>query len=127
MVMVQFDIIPGLNFNFLSFTLIIIHYLHNQKQRKMKFKPNVKLNHNRIEKKTHNFQYDWYVHVPCNKVSTFSYFKFEAHNLKSLAPWAPVCFTTVRILLISSNVVVGIHTYVMVNLIFGSNFTLLCF
>ena len=49
MVMVWFDIIPGLNFNFLSFTLIIIHY-HNQKLRKIEFKPNIKLNHNRIKK-----------------------------------------------------------------------------
>ena len=49
MVMMWFDIIPGLNFNLLSFTLIVIHY-HNQKQRKIKFKPNVKLNHNRIKK-----------------------------------------------------------------------------
>ena len=115
MVMVWFDIIPGLNFNFLSFTLIIIHY-HNQKLRKIEFKPNIKLNHNRI-KKNHNFQYDWYVHVPCNKLSTFRYFKFEAHNHKNLVPWAPVCFTTLGILPISSNVVVGIHVLIMLWLI----------
>ena len=115
MVMVWFDIIPGLNFNFLSFMLIIIHY-HNQKLRKIEFKPNIKLNHNRI-KKNHNFQYDWYVHVPCNKLSTFRYFKFEAHNLKNLAPWAPVCFTTLGILPISSNVVVGIHVFIILWLI----------
>ena len=35
----------GLNFIFLCFKLIIIHY-HTTKQRKIKFKPRIKLNHN---------------------------------------------------------------------------------
>ena len=35
----------GLNFSFLCFELIIKHY-HTQKQRKITFKPEIKLNHN---------------------------------------------------------------------------------
>ena len=35
----------GLKFIFLCFKLIIIHY-HTQKQREIKFKPRIKLNHN---------------------------------------------------------------------------------
>ena len=42
-VVVQFY--PGSNFVFLCFKLIIIHY-HTQTQRKIKFKPRMKLNHN---------------------------------------------------------------------------------
>ena len=42
--MVQFY--PWLNFIFHCFKLIIIHY-HTTKQREIKFKPRIKLNHNR--------------------------------------------------------------------------------
>ena len=38
-------VILGLNFIFFYFKLIIIHY-QTQKQRKIKFKPRIKLNHN---------------------------------------------------------------------------------
>lgn len=125
--MVWFNIIPGLNFNFLSFTLIIVHY-HNQKLRKIEFKPNIKLNHNRI-KKNHNFQYDWYVHVPCNKLSTFRYFKFEAHNLKKSSTLGSSLLHYFRH---PSNIIKcsSWHTCthnVVVNLIFGLNVTLFCF
>ena len=40
-----FNFILGSNFIFLCFLLIIIHY-HTQKQRKIKFEPSIKLNHN---------------------------------------------------------------------------------
>ena len=40
-----FNFILGLNFIFLCFKLVIIHY-HTQKQKKIKFKPRIKLNHN---------------------------------------------------------------------------------
>ena len=43
--MLWFDFMLGLNFIFLCFKLIIIHY-HTQKQREIKFKPRIKLNHN---------------------------------------------------------------------------------
>ena len=43
--MLWFNFILGLNFIFLCFRLIIIHY-HNLKQREMKFKPRIKLNLN---------------------------------------------------------------------------------
>ena len=43
--MLWFNFIVGLNFIFLCFKLIIIHY-HTPKQRKIKFKPTIKLNHN---------------------------------------------------------------------------------
>ena len=43
--MLWFNFILGLNFIFLSFKLIIIHY-HTQKQRELKFKLRIKLNHN---------------------------------------------------------------------------------
>ena len=45
MVMLWFNFFLGLNFIFLCFRIIIIHY-HNLKQREMKFKPRIKLNHN---------------------------------------------------------------------------------
>ena len=45
MFMLWFNFIPGLNFIFLCVKLIIIHY-HTQKQREIKFKPRIKLNHN---------------------------------------------------------------------------------
>ena len=44
--MLWFNFILGLNFIFFCFKLIIIHY-HTQKQKKIKFKPRIKLNHNR--------------------------------------------------------------------------------
>ena len=44
--MLGFNFILGLNFIFLCFKLIIIHY-HTQKQRQIKFKPRIKLNHTR--------------------------------------------------------------------------------
>ena len=44
--LLQFNFILGLNnFIFLCFKLILIHY-HTQKQRTIKFKPRIKLNHN---------------------------------------------------------------------------------
>ena len=43
--MLWFNFTPGLNFDFLCFKLIIIYY-HTQTQRKIKFKPGIKLNHN---------------------------------------------------------------------------------
>ena len=43
--MLWFNFILGLNFIFFCFKLIIIHY-DTQKQRKMKFQPRIKLNHN---------------------------------------------------------------------------------
>ena len=43
--MLWFNFILGLNFIFLSFKLIIIYY-HTPKQRKLKFKPRIKLNRN---------------------------------------------------------------------------------
>ena len=43
--MLWFSFILGLHFIFLCFKLIIIHY-HTPKQRKIKFKPRMKLNHN---------------------------------------------------------------------------------
>ena len=45
MYVLWFNFILGLNFIFLCFNLIIIHY-HTPKQRKIKFKPRIKLNHN---------------------------------------------------------------------------------
>ena len=44
--MLWFNFILGLNFIFFCFKLIIIHY-HTPKQKKIKFKPRIKLNHNR--------------------------------------------------------------------------------
>ena len=43
--MLWLNFILGLNFIFLCFKLIILHY-HTRKQRKIKFKPGIKLNHN---------------------------------------------------------------------------------
>ena len=43
--MLWFNFIPGLNFIPHCFKLIIIHY-HTPKQRAIKFKPGIKLNHN---------------------------------------------------------------------------------
>ena len=43
--MLWFNFMLGLNFIFLCFKLIIIHY-HTPKQREIKFKPRIKLNHN---------------------------------------------------------------------------------
>ena len=43
--MLWFSLILGLNFVFFCFRLIIILY-HSPKQREIKFKPGIKLNHN---------------------------------------------------------------------------------
>ena len=43
--MLWFNVILGLNFIFLCFNLIIKHY-RTSKQRKIKFKPRITLNHN---------------------------------------------------------------------------------
>ena len=43
--MLWFNFFPGLNFIFLCLKVIIIHY-HTPKQREIKFKPRIKLNHN---------------------------------------------------------------------------------
>ena len=43
--MLWFNFILGLNFIFLCFKLIIIHY-HTLKQKKIKLTPRIKLNHN---------------------------------------------------------------------------------
>ena len=48
--MLWFNFILGLNFIFFCFKLIIIHY-HTQKQKKIKLKPSIKLNHNIYLKK----------------------------------------------------------------------------
>ena len=48
--MLWFNFILGLNFISLCFKLIIIHY-HTQKQREIKFKPRIKLNHNICNKR----------------------------------------------------------------------------
>ena len=45
MYLLWFNFILGLNFILFCFKLIIIYY-HTQKQKKMKFKPRIKLNHN---------------------------------------------------------------------------------
>ena len=45
MYMLWFNFIFGSNFIFLCFKLIIIYY-HTPKQKKIKFKPGTKLNHN---------------------------------------------------------------------------------
>ena len=45
---VGFNFILGSNFIFLCFKLIIIHY-NTQKQKKIKFEPRIKLNHNNYE------------------------------------------------------------------------------
>ena len=44
--MLWFNFILGLNYMFVCFKVIIIHY-HTQKQKKRKFEPRIKLNHNR--------------------------------------------------------------------------------
>ena len=44
--MLWFSFILGLNFIFFCFELIIIIHYHTQKQKKMKFKPGIKMNHN---------------------------------------------------------------------------------
>ena len=62
--MLWFNFTFGLNFIQLCFKLIIIHY-HNQKQRKIKFKPGIKLNHNihvctcLVFSQLHHAVYDW--------------------------------------------------------------------
>ena len=43
--MLWFNFILGLNFNFFCFKLTIIYY-HYPKQKEIKFKPRIKLNHN---------------------------------------------------------------------------------
>ena len=43
--MLRFNFILGLNFITLCFKLIILHH-HTQKQREIKCKPRIKLNHN---------------------------------------------------------------------------------
>ena len=43
--MLWFNFILGLNLIFFRFKLIVKHY-HTQKQKKIKFKPGIKLNHN---------------------------------------------------------------------------------
>ena len=45
MPMLSFNFILGLNFLFFCFKIIIIHY-HTQKQKIIKFKPRIELNHN---------------------------------------------------------------------------------
>ena len=45
MYMLWFNFIPGLIFIFFCFKLIIIYY-HTQKQKKIKIKPRIKMNHN---------------------------------------------------------------------------------
>ena len=43
--MLWFNLILGSNFTLLCFKLIIMHY-NTQKQKKVKFEPRIKLNHN---------------------------------------------------------------------------------
>ena len=63
--MLWFNFILGLNFIFFCFKLIIIHY-HTQKQKKIKFKPRIKLNHN-----TYNLLL-WRSIVTCNRCDIVS-------------------------------------------------------
>ena len=51
--MLWFNFILGLNFIFFCLKLIIIHY-HTQKQKKIKFKPRIKLNHNTYIRTRHS-------------------------------------------------------------------------
>ena len=44
--MLWFNFILGLNFIFLCFKLIILHYYYTPKTKEIKFKPTIKLNHN---------------------------------------------------------------------------------
>ena len=64
--MLWFNFILGLNFIFLCFKLIIIHY-RTQKQRKMKFKPRTKLNHNIYIEKLNNVTL---IFLICNRIQT---------------------------------------------------------
>ena len=53
--MLWFNFILGSNDIFLCFKLIIIHY-NTQKQKKIKFEPRIKLNHNIYMNKEHKFK-----------------------------------------------------------------------
>ena len=44
--MLWFNFILGLNFIFLCFKLIILHYYYTPKTKEIKYKPRIKLNHN---------------------------------------------------------------------------------
>ena len=53
--MLWFNFILGLNLIFFRFKLIVKHY-HTQKQKKIKFKPRIKLNHNIYITKKNNLK-----------------------------------------------------------------------
>ena len=53
--MLWFNFILGLNLIFFCFKLIVKHY-HTQKQKKIKFKPGIKLNHNIYITKKNNLK-----------------------------------------------------------------------
>ena len=71
--MLWFNFILGSNFIFLCFKLIIIHN-HAQKQRKIKFEPMKKLNHNTCKAKFMPF---W---PPCYKSEAYLLKKFHGSN-----------------------------------------------
>ena len=68
--MLWFIFILGLSFIFLCFKLIIIHY-HTPKQRKIKFKPRIKLNSN-----TYVVVYDFLTEHTSGQVKTKFRLKF---------------------------------------------------
>ena len=69
-----FNFILGSNFNFLCFKLIVIHY-NTQKQKKRKFEPRIKLNHNiYIELSMNN-----YINIHC--YWELSIFIYISHSL----------------------------------------------
>ena len=53
--MLWFNFILGSNVIFLCLKLIIIHY-NTQKQKKIKFEPRIKMNHNIYTNKEHKFK-----------------------------------------------------------------------
>ena len=66
--MLWFDFILGLNYIFFCFKLIIVHY-YTQKQKRIEFKPRIKLNHDiytltemRIQKHDREFCYLYNLH-----------------------------------------------------------------
>ena len=67
MYMLWFDFILHLNFTFLRFKLIIIHY-QTSKQKKIKFKPRKILNHNIYTKNVDCHYNENYWYIPCWQV-----------------------------------------------------------
>ena len=79
--MLWFKFILGLNFIFFCFKIIIIHY-HTQKQKKIKFKPRMKLNHNMYI----NTEYFLNLHAGLKTVSSnFKVFELPCNDNKCYA------------------------------------------